>query len=197
MDFEIERLTDDNIRLIESFSCVESAEELSDYNSKERKRIIKHSREMDDFLRLEAYIDQDNGLNTTHLFIDREKDKLIGFVSLCADSIRLDSSEKEEMGFSYYTVPAVKIARLAVSNEYKHKGFGHIMIDYCVNISFEMLEKVGAAFITLDCYEHRLSYYEGIGFIRNIVQPITLPYDSPISMRLRITDYLTKYMENN
>ena len=35
-------------------------------------------------------------------------------------------------------------------------------------------------------------FYESIGFIRNIIQPIELEYDSPISMRLAIGTYLAK-----
>ena len=45
----------------------------------------------------------------------------------------------------------------------------------------------GIAFITLDCYEHRVSFYEAMGFVKNVIQPIILPYDTPISMRLGLS----------
>ena len=190
MDFKIEQLSNDHANMVSDFSCVESKEELAKFNSATRRRIIRHSREMDCFLKNEALEEQEKGLNTTHLFIDKNKNKLIGYLSLCADSVRLDFTEKDELGFSYLTIPAIKIARLAVSNKYKHQGFGKLLIDYSANISAELLGKIGTAFITLDCYEHRVSYYEKYGFVKNTIQPIELEYDSPISMRVLIYDYL-------
>lgn len=50
----------------------------------------------------------------------------------------------------------------------------------------------GLAFLTLDCYEHRVSFYESVGFVKNLVQPISLPYDTPISMRIGLEEYLER-----
>ena len=47
-------------------------------------------------------------------------------------------------------------------------------------------------FLTLDCYAHRVSFYEAIGFVQNLIQPVVLPYDSPISMRMGLDLYLEK-----
>ena len=61
MDFVIERLSEKNLHIIDSFSCIESDNELNNYNSKLRKRIRKHSKEMDDFIKNEAYDEQQKG----------------------------------------------------------------------------------------------------------------------------------------
>ena len=53
----------------------------------------------------------------------------------------------------------------------------------------------GLTFLTLDCYEHRVSFYEKVGFVKNLVQPIILPYDLPISMRLGLDEYLERMQE--
>lgn len=193
MKYVIEKLSVVHTDLINSFTCVETAEELNGFKSKIRKRIKAHSLDMENFIKEEALEEQERLLNTTHLFIDEDDNKLIGYISLCADSVHLDLLERADLGFSYMTIPAVKIARLAVSNDYKHQGFGGALIEFGVSIASEMQEDIGAAFITLDCYEHRISYYEKFGFVKNVIQTIQLPYDSPISMRLLIREYLEKY----
>ena len=50
----------------------------------------------------------------------------------------------------------------------------------------------GVVFLTLYCYEHRVGYYERFGFQRNLYQPVVLDYDSPVSMRLWIDEYLAE-----
>lgn len=91
----------------------------------------------------------------------------------------------------------MKIARLAVSNKYQRLGIGKSLITFSVGIGQKIRNYSGLAFLTLDCYEHRVSFYESVGFIKNIIQPIQLPYDSPISMRLVLDDYLKKLADEN
>lgn len=191
IDYEIQRLSEENRHLIEGFSCVESDETLAGLSSTDRRRVKKHSKEMDDFLFSEAFEDQEKGLNTTYLFI--QDSKLIAYLSLCNDAIRLELEERDEMGLAYTTEPAIKIARLAVSNQAQGLGIGKEAIQYAIVVSQQVKELSGVVFLTLDCYEHRLSYYERFGFEKNLIQPIELQYDSPISMRLWIDEYLRKY----
>lgn len=190
MTYQIDRLNEENRALINGFTCVETDDMLKGYSSKERRRIRKHSLDMDTFLRNEAFDDQEKGLNTTFLFISDEK--IIAYLSLCTDAIKLEFDERDGMGMSYSTVPALKIARLAVSVNYQGKGLGTEGIEFTVYVSQLIREYSGIAFITLDCYRHRVSYYERFGFVRNLIQPFELPYDSPISMRL----WIEKYLEN-
>ena len=51
MNLDIQRLSDENRHLIDGFSCVETDEMLSGLNAKERRRIRKHSQDMESFLR--------------------------------------------------------------------------------------------------------------------------------------------------
>ena len=150
---------------------------------------------MDDFLIHEALDEQNRGLNATHLFISKDTNDLIAYVSLCNDSIKLAMDEKNELGFSYSSIPAMKIARLAVSNKYRNQGFGKLLINYSVYLAKSLTELSGIAFVTLDCYKHRLSYYESIGFVKNQSQIYDLSKDNPISLRLSLNDDLSKIVE--
>ena len=124
----IERLSNEHLPLVGAFSCIESEEQLKQYNSKERRRIKKHSKEMDDFLKEEAWEDQEFGLSTTFLLMEDDKEEIVAYISLCNDAIRLDFDEKNEKGFPYFTIPALKIARLAVSSAHQKKGIGRKLI---------------------------------------------------------------------
>ena len=183
-------MCEENLHLLDSFSCIETDEKLKQFNAKIRRRIKIHSADMDNFLHHEAFDDQEKGLSTTYLFI--RNSKLIAYLSLCNDAIQLDFGERTDLQFSYTTEPAIKIARLAVSNEAQGQGFGKEAIEYAVSVSQEVREYSGVVFLTLDCYQHRETYYEQFGFVKNIIQPNEIPFDSPISMRLWIDEYLKK-----
>ena len=106
MDLQIQKLSKKHLPMVNAFSCIETQQYLSQYNSKERRRILKHSKDMDSFLKTEAYKEQGDSLNTTHLLVDKETDKIVAYISLCNDSIRLDFSELDKTRYSYTTIPS-------------------------------------------------------------------------------------------
>jgi len=192
MNLIIRKFSEEHLPLVDAFFCTETPIMLLEYNAKTRKRILKHSNEMEIFLKDEAYEEQEKGLNTTHLFIDTDANKIAAYISLCNDSIGLELEERNDMGLAYTTVPAIKIARLAVASDYQGNGIGKLLIQFSAYMGRKIKEMSGLAFITLDCYEHRVSFYESIGFVKNLIQPIVLPYDAPISMRLGLEEYFEK-----
>lgn len=188
-----QKLSERHLPMVDAFHCVETDETLSKYPSKIRRRIRLHSQEMEDFLKQEALNEQECNMNTTYLLI--EDDKILAYVSLCNDAIRLELTEREAEGVRYESAPALKIARLAVETSQMGNGIGKLMIAFSALCGLKIREHAGVFFLTLDCYAHRVSYYEGIGFARNNNQPVVLPYDSPISMRMSIDAYLESFEE--
>lgn len=61
------------------------------------------------FLKEEAFEEQGKGLNTTHLFIDKETGKIAAYISLCNDSIGLELEERDNMGLPYDTPISMRI----------------------------------------------------------------------------------------
>ncbi len=189
----IQKLAERHSEIVGAFSCVENPEAVANLNAKQRRRVLSHSREMDDFLHNEALSEQELGTSTTHLLLNDEATELIAYISLCADAIRLEMQEREEENMRYSTSPAIKIARLAVASNYQGKGIGRDLVEFALNTADDMTEYCGVVFLTLDCYEHRVSFYEHLGFQRNQIQTSQRDYDSPISMRANI-DKLMKRM---
>lgn len=193
----IEKLTEKHLTIIKNFSCVEAPEMVKTLNAKQRRRVLLHSMEMDDFLHNEAFLEQELGTNTTHILINEENAEIIAYISLCADAIPLEIQEREEEKMSYSTSPALKIARLAVAAKYQGNGIGKKLIRFAVYIAHEMTKHCGIVFLTLDCYEHRVRFYEHLGFKRNQIQSVQRNYDSPISMRANLNALANRLFDLN
>lgn len=191
------RLTERHLPLVDAFHCVESDNDLASFNAAERRRIKKHSKEMENFLREEAFVEQECGMNTTYLLLDDNSEKILAYISLCNDAISLEVQEREADKISYSSAPALKIARLAVDVSAMRRGIGRSLVGFAAYQAQLIREYSGVFFITLDCYAHRVSFYESLGFVRNLIQPVVLPYDSPISMRLRLDSYLHSVEQEN
>ncbi|BAO04881.1 acetyltransferase, gnat family [Clostridium botulinum B str. Osaka05] len=180
-----------------NFSCLDEEENFEkfqikgekDFKSRDRKKFKNHSKEINYFIKEEALKEQEQDLNTTHLLY--KGNELIGFISLCTDSIRLEIDEQEEYEIPYANIPAIKIARLAISKNYQHKELGQFLVKYSINLALKIRKYVGVKFITVDCYRHRLTYYKDkLGFTINKNQNPNRCSDSPTSLRLHIDQYL-------
>ncbi|MDU4146183.1 GNAT family N-acetyltransferase [Clostridium sp.] len=175
---------------IKKFTCLNENEEFEGFKSTKIRKFKRYSREIDKFFQEEALVEQSKFLNTTHLFfVDC---KLVGFISLCADSIRLNIDERNNEEVPYLNIPAIKIARLAIDAEYQRQGYGKLLMNFAVKTAFELRNSLGVKFLTVDCYEHRKKYYEEVfGFKENGVQRENRQPDSPLSLRLNIDEYLS------
>lgn len=63
----------------------------------------------------------------------------------------------------FKSYPAMKIARLGVSNHHKSRKIGTILLDY-IKILFVTNNRTGCRFITVDAYKESLKFYEKNGF---------------------------------
>lgn len=192
VEFEFKRLDIDDDEIIQSFSCLETENEYIKGNSKQKKRIKELTLEIDDFLKTEALNEQEKSMSVTWLMINVENNDLIGYVSLCDDSLSLTNEECREYECTHEIVPCMKIARLAVSNTYQGNNFGKILILLAVNIANDIRMYTGLKFITLDCYKHRLSFYEKYGFQVNTNQKHEMEH-LPKSLFIDIDEFLEKY----
>jgi len=97
-------------------------------------------------------------------------------MTLIADAIKLSATEKEQHNLKYpfKTIPAMKIAKLAVSRSFseRYKGIGSFMVGVAMWKALACnIDYCAARFITVDVdIEHDegvLSFYEKNGFIQN------------------------------
>jgi len=132
--------------------------------------------EYNDYLIKEAWRSQNDHIALTWLLREKSNKGIAAYMSLIADAIKLSVNEKQRhnLNYPFKTVPAMKIAKLAVSAAYqeRYKGLGTFMIATAVTIARTCNETLFACrFITLDAdVEHNetvLDFYQKNGFFVN------------------------------
>jgi len=126
--------------------------------------------DLNDFIKHDAINYQLKYLaHTTCVFFDN---KLVGFYSLSADALNLESSEKKRVGKSVgkrlRTYPAIKLARMAVDKAYKRSGLGSSIVEIIKGFAVDLNQKgIAIRFITVDAYPQVIGFYKHCGFILN------------------------------
>jgi ribosomal protein S18 acetylase RimI-like enzyme len=132
--------------------------------------------EYNEYLQNEAMISQNDQMALTWLFRERSSGDIVAYMSLIADAIKLSTSEKElhNLDYPFKTVPAMKIAKLAVSTFFQERyyGIGSLMIEMAIEIAVACNEQFFACrFITVDAdIEHNegvINFYLKNGFVSN------------------------------
>ncbi|MDR2716895.1 MAG: GNAT family N-acetyltransferase [Treponema sp.] len=132
--------------------------------------------EYNEYLLHEAFRSQNDQMALTWLLLERSTGAIVAYMSLIADAIKLSATEKElhNLDYPFKTVPAMKIAKLAVSAPFreKYRGIGSLMVEMAIEIAEACNEQYFACrFITVDAdIEHNesvLNFYLKNGFIPN------------------------------
>jgi len=132
--------------------------------------------EYNDYLLQDALRSQNDHIALTWLLRERDSGIIIAYMSLIADAIKLSVSEKEihNLNYPFKTIPAMKIAKLAVSStvQKKYRGLGTYMINKALALSRICNRQLFACrFITVDAdIEHNesvIKFYEKNGFVSN------------------------------
>jgi hypothetical protein len=136
--------------------------------------------EYNEYLLHEAVRSQQDQMAMTWLFRERVTGRIAAYMSLIADAIKLSVTEKElhNLDYPFKTIPAMKIAKLAVSALFqkKYKGIGSLMIEMAVHIAAACNRQYFACrFVTVDAdIEHNegvMEFYRKNRFIPNNEAP--------------------------
>jgi hypothetical protein len=128
------------------------------------------------YLYEDALRSQQDHIALTWLLREDLTGEIAAYMTLVADAIKLSIAEKElhNLGYPFKTIPAIKIAKLAVSQIYheKYSGIGSFMIDSAELISLDCNRHYCACrFLTVDAdIEHNEGvriFYEKNGFLLN------------------------------
>jgi hypothetical protein len=151
--FTIEKLNADHH--IESFNC----NNVSEYTL---------------FLKQDALKHQENHISNTFVLIEIESQAIAAYISLIADAVTLQDEEKARLllpDISFETLPALKIAKLAVAQELSntYRRLGSLMIAFSRNIADQCNERfIACRVLTTDAdieYDKNIPlFYEKNGF---------------------------------
>ncbi|MCL2186788.1 MAG: GNAT family N-acetyltransferase [Treponema sp.] len=132
--------------------------------------------EYNNYLLKDALRSRNDHIALTWLLVDCKTEKIAAYMSLIMDAIKLSFTEKElhNLNYPFRTIPAMKIAKLAVDSNYsqKYKGIGTFMLETAERFALACNEEYCAArFLTVDAdIEHDegiLAFYQKNGFIPN------------------------------
>jgi hypothetical protein len=132
--------------------------------------------EYNDYLFQDASRSLKDHIAKTWLLVESSTGKAAAYMSLIMDAIRLSLTEKElhNLNYPFKTIPAMKIAKLAVDRTFveNYSGIGTFMIMTAERLAYSCNNDYCAArFLTVDAdIEHNegvLVFYEKNGFIKN------------------------------
>jgi ribosomal protein S18 acetylase RimI-like enzyme len=142
------------------------------------------------YLSEDALRSQNDHIALTWLLRDNSNKETVAYMALIADAIKLSVQEKvfHSLGYPFRTVPAMKIAKLAVASLYQERytGIGSFLISTALSFARQCNERYFACrFLTVDAdIEHNksvLRFYEKNGFLIN--SELFNPKRKTISMR--------------
>jgi GNAT superfamily N-acetyltransferase len=141
----------------------------------------------------------DLGLSRTHFLVDKDTNKLIGYITLAATKIltykrtgpRLDSSAPEDKKDHFQVI---KIDRIAVDKEMQKRGFGKWMLNHWARVIEVIIEpRIGCRFIVAEAYnvenDESIKLFKSCGF-KEIPEKWMKQKDRLPRSRTRILMYL-------
>jgi len=116
------------------------------------------------------------GMSRTFVLIEDENPKeILGFFTLSICEVESEHLPPTISKKYPDQVPAVKLARLAVSIKHQHKGYGNYLIGSAVEKVIFISENVGIIGLFVDAKDdHAKEYYEHFGFISLLGNPLIL-----------------------
>ncbi|MDD5614642.1 MAG: GNAT family N-acetyltransferase [Candidatus Methanoperedens sp.] len=120
--------------------------------------------ELNDFLKNDAFGDQENMTSRTYLcFWDKS---IAGYLTLVADTLEVEAVDKSDKidGYPYRKYPAIKIARLAVDRRLEKRGVGRYILLAAIGKAISVSNDIGCRYITVDSKPESTVFYDKHNF---------------------------------
>ena len=119
---------------------------------------------LNDFLSRYSQKNDSLGIGKTFVALD-EKDNIAGYFTLATAQVGFDEIPDDYRGkLPKYPIPALRIARLAVSKDLQGKGVGKWLLAQAFIKIIQVADVTGLYFIIVDAKESSKSFYEHYGF---------------------------------
>ncbi|MDP3105281.1 MAG: GNAT family N-acetyltransferase [Candidatus Methanoperedens sp.] len=130
--------------------------ELNSFNCK--------SDDLNDFLKTDALVDQEDMVTKTYLCYWKEK--IVGFFSILADTIEVKAIDDVDgvKGYSYPKYPGIKIARLAVDSEFERRDVGTFLIKAAIGAAMSVSDIIGCRYLMVDSKIDSIDFYKKLHF---------------------------------
>lgn len=124
--------------------------------------------ELNSFLRATARQHGDKGISRTFVLSDQKKtETILGYFTLTLCEVRTEHLPTAyAKKYPHHGLPAVRLARLAVSGKYQRKGYGGLMLAEAIHRTILIAEQAGLIGLFVDAKDERAhKFYERYGFV--------------------------------
>ncbi len=119
--------------------------------------------EQNQYLYERAWVDQQELLSTTYLFLI--DGVLAAYATVMMDSIPLGRRERGVIPYRY--VSACKVGQLGVARRFQAQGLGRFVVIYALDLAQDVAARVACRYVSLDSQPDLIDWYERFGFIVN------------------------------
>lgn len=124
--------------------------------------------ELNFFLKATARQHSDKGISRTFVLSDQEKPTtIVGYFTLTLCEVRTEHLPTAyAKKYPQHGLPAVRLARLAVSGKYRRKGYGSLLLAEAIHRTVLIAEQAGLVGLFVDAKDERAhNFYEKFGFV--------------------------------
>lgn len=144
-------------------------ERLTDKHDCRKFRCGEHT--LDNFLIRHALKNDRRGLGRTYVALAGESERVLGYVTLCSNSVHFENVPAEEL--PHYPIPAILIARLAVTKSAQGIGLGTDLMLMGLHLAVKVAERIGVFAVTVDAMNEdaKAFYQKRFGFTELLDDP--------------------------
>ena len=131
--------------------------------------------ELNSFLKATARQHSDKGISRTFVLSDQEK-PILGYFTLTLCEVRMEHLPATyAKKYPQHGLPAVRLARLAVSRKYQRKGYGGLLLAEAIHRTVLIAEQAGLIGLFVDAKDECAhKFYERYGFVSLPGHPLQL-----------------------
>jgi ribosomal protein S18 acetylase RimI-like enzyme len=143
---------------------------LSDITRSEFDRVKKSfscdNEELEKHIKQYAFNHQKEGLFQTYFYVD-DSENFLGYISVAVATIERTKIEDElDISSSIkYSIPAVKITRLCVFDDFCSKGVGTLLMTFANILAIVQQKKIGCRALIVDSKTEAIEFYKRFNFI--------------------------------
>jgi len=98
-------------------------------------------------------------------YVAIQANRIVGFVTVSSGEIVAEHLSKAlHKRLPAYPLPVLRIARLAVDENFQGHGIGRLLLRTMLEIAIEMRDQVGCTGVVIDAKPGALSFYTALGF---------------------------------
>jgi ribosomal protein S18 acetylase RimI-like enzyme len=132
----------------------------------------------------------EHGYSTTYALLDDEQDEprdLVGYTTVCVDSIRLTNSERNALGQpDFPDFGAIKIGMIGVDHQHTGNGHGELLLRTMADLARSVGEFIAVRFLTADANVTQQGWYEALGWVVNRSKDENPDKDEPLTVSMRL-----------